>query len=185
LSGYLDKFPRKNFRHYPELRNRKVDGFEEHLLAIAEFSAKRLNFHLRPQHINLDFPSIDYDAIFYLEDLSALSRFFSEISPELSLERSAPHARSARTKLQDHYTPAAIELVQHIYARDFSLFGYSTNLEDVDVVPGACIVGQRIVGSGEYASGLILGRRASHPYSCKTFEVTLRFHRLVEALLLV
>lgn len=49
LSGYLDKITPENLKHFPELRGRKVDSFEQHLLAIAEYPARRLNFR-RPAH---------------------------------------------------------------------------------------------------------------------------------------
>jgi len=149
LSGYLDKVAPRNRIPYPELRNRSVENFEQHLLAIADYRPKGLNFHFRPQHINLDFPNINYDAIFYLENLSAISRFFAEMSPKITLETSAPHSRSAISKLRNHYTDRAVKLVQGIYAQDFSVFGYGSNLDDASVSPGECIVGGRIAAEGE------------------------------------
>ena len=179
MSGYLDKIAIENPRNYPELRNRKVENFEQHLLALADFRPKRLNVHFRPQHINLDFPNILYDAIFYLENLSAMTRFLSGITPEFKLETSAPHSRSAGSKLRNHYTDRAVKLVQEIYARDFSLFGYSKNLNDVGVTPGECIAGDRIVSDGKEVSEMA-SRRPARTARCKGFEAAMLYHQLIQ-----
>lgn len=183
LSGFLDKVPSRDPKYFPELRNRRVETFEEHLLAIADFRAKRLNFHFRPQHINLDFPNLGYDVIFYLERLSVLSRFFAHVVPDLTLQTNAPHSKSARSKLGAHYTDRAIELVREIYASDFASFGYSTDLHDAVTAPGECIVGNRIVPAGEEISGLAVPRLPQSAAS-RTFDTTVRYHQLVEMLML-
>jgi hypothetical protein len=181
LSSYLDKVATSGHSIYPELRNRNIENFEQHLLALADFRSKRLNCHFRPQHINLDFPSIEYDAIFYLESLSAMSEFFAEITPKITLKTSALHARSATSELRNHYTDRAVELVHEIYAQDFSLFGYSSSLNDVSVSPGECILGDRIVSDGDVLSDLV-SRGPIRTAPCKAFEATMRYHRLVDAL---
>ena len=179
LSGYLDKVAPKDSKNWPELRNRHIENFEQHLRALADFRLRRLNCHFRPQHINLDFPNIEYDAIFYLENLSALSRFFAGISPDFILETFAPHSRSASSKLRDHYTDRAVKLVQEIYAQDFSLFGYSSDLDDARVSPGECINGDRIVSAGEEASDMA-SRRPARVAPCRAFEATMRYQQLIE-----
>jgi len=179
LSGYLERVATENPRNYPELRNRKVESFEQHLLALADFRPKRLNMHFRPQHINLDFPNIFYDAIFYLENLSAMTRFFAGITPEFKLETSAPHSQSAGSKLRVHYTDRAVKLVQEIFARDFSLFGYSNNLDDAGVIPGECIAGDRIVFDGSEVSEMAL-RRPARTARCRAFDATMRYHQLIQ-----
>ena len=136
-----------------------------------------------PQHINLDFPNIDYDTIFYLENLSAISKFFAKLSPKISLETSAPHSRAAGSKLRQHYSDRAIELVQNIYEQDFLSFGYSRDLDDSCVSPGECIVGRCIVAEGEYN----LDGVPSHPARsapCKAFQATMRYHRLIDLLMI-
>jgi hypothetical protein len=179
LSGYLDKVAPRKRMLYPELRKRNVENFDQHLLALADFRSKRLNSHFRPQHINLDFPTINYDVIFYLENLSALSDFFARISPEFNLETFAPRPRSANSKLRDHYTNRAVKLVQEIYAQDFSLFGYSDNLDDVGVSPGECIVGDRIVAGREEVTDMA-SRRPARAARCRAFDATLRYHQLMD-----
>ncbi len=183
LSAFLDKFPRINYKNYPELRHRKGDTFEDYLQAVSEYPARKLNFHIRPQHLNLGFPDIDYDAIFYLENLSAMSRYFDGISQSLTLETFAPHSRSARTKIREHYTDRTVDLVQQVYAEDFSSFGYSTNLDDVDVIPGECIVNGRIVLDPEEVVGMA-ARRPARSAASQDLEAMLRYHQVVEALFL-
>jgi hypothetical protein len=179
LSAYLDKVGTRDPGFFPELRSGPVESFEQFLGALAEFKPGRLNYHFRPQHMNLDFPNISYSAIFYLENSAALSRFLCAVSPNLTLEKNAPHSRSARAKLNDHYTAPAIRFVQEIYAQDFSLFGYSPDLGDVDVVPGECIAGGRIVPVGEIAN---CAAWSSTVDACPAFDAALRFHRVVETL---
>jgi hypothetical protein len=184
LSGFLDKVPAaRNSKYFPELRGRRIETFEDHVRAIAEFRPRWLNFHFRPQHLNLDFPSLRYDAIFYLEHLSAFSGFFGDVVPGLRLETNAPHSQSALARLREHYTQGAVELVRHIYAEDFARFGYSTDLKDAGATPGECILGNRIVPEGERISGMAALPPRRAPRS-RTFEATVRFHQLVSMLML-
>ena len=183
LSGFLDKVTENGPKYFPELRGRKVETFEDHLLAIADFPAKKLNFHFRPQSINLDFPSIEYDVVFYLERISAFSRFFAHIAQDLTLETFAPHSTHASSKLRAHYTNSALDLVQKIYADDFALFGYSMKLADSLVAPGECITGGRVVMEIDDISD------GGHKWSPRwfergRFELTVRYHQLVEMLTL-
>jgi sulfotransferase famil protein len=180
LSGYLDKVRPRDPRYFPELRSRKVENFEDFMQAVADFKPSRLNFHFRPQHMNLDFPRLQYSAVFFLENVAALSRFLGELSPDLALEKNAPHSRSARSKLQEHYTGRAIDLVREVYAADFSLFGYGTGLDEVDETPGECIIDASIVPAGQAGDRLNVARMPD--VACAAFQSTLRFHRLVETL---
>lgn len=189
LSAYIEKVAERDIREYPgipkrakgkeypELRNRNVSNFEQYLTAIADFKSKRLDPHFRPQNINIDFPNIDYDAIFYLEHLSVLSKFLSGVTTEFNLETFAPHSQSAGSKLRDYYTDRSVKLVQEIYSKDFSLFGYSKNLGDVGMIPGECILGGRIISSDVDVSG-IASRGPTHAAPCRAFAATMRYHQL-------
>lgn len=185
LSGFLDKVATRDPRYFPELRSRRVDTFEEHLLAVAEYPAKRLNFHFRPQYLNLDFPNLTYDAVFYLEQLSVFSEFCGKVAPDLTLERSSPHSRGAgdRSKLREHYSDRAVALVKEIYADDFRLFGYSTDLEQTGSAPGQCMVANRIVPIGTDV-GVAIGVEPVSMTMQPTYKATVRYHRLVEMLTL-
>lgn len=185
LSGFLDKVATRDPRYFPELRSRPVETFEQHLLAIAEYPAKRLNFHFRPQYLNLDFPNLTYDAVFYLENLAVFSDFCRKVAPELTLETSAPHARGAgsKSKLHEHYSERAVELVRQIYAEDFRLFGYSPDLEETERLPGLCIIANRIVPEGTNIASAI-GPEPANVVVPAAYETTVRYHRLVEMLTL-
>ncbi len=142
-------------------------------------------FHFRPQHLNLDYPNLIYDAVFYLESLAVFSDFCCKIAPEVALERSSPHSRGAgsRSKLREHYSERAIELVQNIYAKDFKLFGYSSDLDKTDRVPGQCIVTNRVVPVGTDIDSAF-GEEPVNATAHQVYETTVRYHRLVELLTL-
>ena len=184
LSGYLDKVATRDPRYFPEFRSAPVETFEEHLLAVAAYPAKQLNFHFRPQYLNLDYPNLTYDAVFYLERFSVLSEFCRTVAPELIVETSAPHSRDAgsQSTLREHYSDRAIALVQDIYAEDFSLFGYSFELDETDRLPGQCIVANRIVPDGtDLVAALGNGRPVNESIQ-PAYQTTVRYHRLVEML---
>jgi len=183
LSGFLDKVATRDPRYFPELRSRPVETFEEHLLALAEYPAKRLNFHFRPQFLNLDFPNLIYDAVFYLEHLAVFSDFCRKVAPQLTLETYAPHARASRSKLHEHYSERAVDIVRSIYAEDFRLFGYNTDLEETDRLPGLCIIANRIVPEGTDIETAI-GSEPANAAVPPTYEAIVRYHRLVEMLTL-
>ena len=183
LSAYLDKVRPRDPRYFPELRSREVDSFEDFLLAVADYKPGRLNFHFRPQHMNLDFPRLKYSAIFFLENTAAMSRILGALSQDLSLQKNAPHSRRARSRLQEHYTGTAVDRVRKLYSDDFSLFGYGTDLDEVDDIPGECIVDGSIVPVGASVDKQRIAR-ATDVGSSAEFQTTMRFHRLVETLML-
>ncbi len=136
LSAYLDKVAAGDHRNYPELRNLQSVTFESFLRAIADHDPLLLDVHFRPQHVNLHYPVVSYDAVFYLENAEPMADFLGQIVPEFELARFSPHARGAREKLSTHYNETTIDLVRRIYKRDFLYFGYSRRLEDALDAPG-------------------------------------------------
>jgi hypothetical protein len=175
LSGYLDKVSPPGAKPLPEFWGRKVDTFEDYLRALSGHKAPYLNPHFRPQHINIDYPRIKYDAIFFLENLPALSRFLTRIYPNFKLETHAPHSRGAADKLRRHYTDEAVDLVRALYARDFELFGYSDRVDDATGAPGEAIAADGHVASD--AASCFSPPRATPGSSLAT---TLRYRRLVD-----
>jgi hypothetical protein len=178
LSGFLDKVGRPGTVLLPEFGYRRVDDFESYLQALARCDPINTNSHFRPQHVNLDYPRVGYDGIFFLENLSALPHYLSTICPEFQLETFAPHSRGARSKLAEHYTDRAVDLVRDIFAKDFELFGYSRDLEDADAAPGEMIAS----GWLQPARAETLGwpPRPQHATPGTPFEKTLRYRRLVD-----
>ncbi|MES1179917.1 MAG: sulfotransferase family 2 domain-containing protein, partial [Hyphomicrobium sp.] len=148
LSAYLDKVRTPGARPYSEFRNKRVRNFEDHLRALQDCNPKLLNPHFRPQHFNLDYPRIAYDAIFYLENPEAIERFVSRICGTFKMERYAPHSRGAAELLLAHYNERALRLVRELYARDFELFGYGQALENACAAPGDMIAGTRLLPCG-------------------------------------
>lgn len=178
LSGYLDKLQGWGQNYHRKHRLYRATSFEDFLVDVAKRQPKTVDDHFRPQHINLCFPDITYDAIFYLEDLSPLSWFLSQLSPNFCLETYAPHARSAASKLRNHYSNRVIQLVQGIYDEDFSYFSYSRSLDDAVIAPGAFIAGRRVVSNGEEISYML--SRPQNDQPCKAIMSALFFRKLID-----
>lgn len=178
LSGYLDKVENEDIGHYLELRGLKPVSFEGFLRALAAYDPKNLDDHFRPQHINLNYPKVAYDAVFYLENPAAIAGFLAQISPGFRLERFAPHARGAAEKLAAYYNPTTIELVRQIYEQDFDAFRYSRELKDALLSPGAMIAEGRLLADGKDPLPPPNPRRQSR--DTKTLENTLRCRWLIE-----
>lgn len=139
LSAYLDKVATGDHRNYAELRNLQTVTFESFLRAIADCDPLLLDVHFRPQHVNLNYPVVSYDAVFYLENAGPMADFLAQIVPEFEFARFSPHARGAQQKLAAHYDTATTDLVRRIYRRDFTYFGYSRKVEDALDAPGRMI----------------------------------------------
>lgn len=136
LSAYLDKVAQGDISSYRELRDRRPESFEDFLEVLTASEPSILDSHFCPQHLNLGLPDVQYDAIFYLENVASLQRSLRRMFGDFELETFAPHSRSAQQKMQVFYTPRAIELVQRIYAEDFARLGYSTDIARVTDAPG-------------------------------------------------
>lgn len=178
LSGFLDKVSRPGTVLLPEFGYRRVEDFESYLEALSRCDPINTNSHFRPQHVNLDYPRVGYDAIFFLENLGALPRFLSTICPDFQLETFAPHSRGAGSKLAEHYTERAVDLVRDIFARDFELFGYSRELQDAHTAPGEMIASGRLLPAHAETLGRPPPPRHATPGT--PFERALRYRRLVD-----
>ena len=181
LSCFLDKIERKvprTPRALRDLRNRGVESFEQYLFELSRLNPRDLDPHFRPQHINLNFPNISYDRVFFLENTNPLNRFLVQLSPGFQLETFAPHSRSSNSRIRSYYTDRSAELVRSIYANDFLSFGYSIDLDDVDFSPAEFIANNRLVS----ASDLLPDEapRSGRSASCRTFQATLRYRQLIE-----
>ena len=174
LSAYLDKIVTGAKTGRMEFRSRSVNTFEDFLRAIGDANPMHIDTHFRPQYLNLNYPKIAYDALFYLEDDRPMADFLARIHPGFSLHRWSPHARSAADKLRTHYNDTTLDLARRFYARDFEYFGYSLELEDALKAPAAMIVEEKLM--------LDSGNRVPTPPRQAPHSVlgaTLRFRRLV------
>jgi hypothetical protein len=177
LSGYLDMIEGRRLGAYPELRWKSSTSFEDHLHALSSRAPRMLNVHFRPQHLNIGAPHIPYDAIFFLENIAAMTAVLARPLGGFSLQTYAPHARSASSRLMSYYSQRAVELVQQIYARDFQVFNYSTEISEASSAPGAYVGLRGVADDGadplnEPAAGV------------SALIPTVRFQRLIEMRLL-
>ena len=107
---------------------------------------------------------------------SAASRIiYEKVSDEFALETYAPHSRSAKSNLDRYYTPAAVDLVKSIYAKDFELFAYSPLLANSDAAPGKCIIDRKLA-SCENAEVIVPRRHLG----CRPFAATVRYHQVID-----
>ena len=145
LSCYLDKMVTdldEKKRMLPELGFSPTDkiSFKVFLLAIKEQSYSKMNIHWMPQSILLASNNIILDFIGRQEnfdnDLKKALAIINKTEPEANqIENEAPHAVGANKKLKEYMTEETIELIQEIYADDFSLYGYSKNPFSTEVLP--------------------------------------------------
>jgi hypothetical protein len=178
LSGFLDKVKAPDTPLLPEFGYRRLSDFEEYLQALADCDQRLMNPHFRPQHINLDSPRVTYDAVFFLENLPALSRYLAEIYPAFELQNFVPHSRGAGSKLREHYSERAADMVRTLFAKDFELFGYSRDLDDAGAAPGEMFAAGRLLP--DRSGPLDLPAEPHHATPGMAFEKALRFRRLID-----
>ena len=145
LSCYLDKIVTnldEKQRMLPKLGLSPTDkiSFKVFLLAIKEQSYSKMDPHWMPQSILLASNYIVLDYIGRQEnfdnDLKKALAIINKTEPEENnIANEAPHAVGANKKLQEYMTKEIIELIQEIYADDFSLYGYSKNPFSTEVLP--------------------------------------------------
>ncbi len=123
-------------------------------------------------------PDIGYDAIFYLENIASLQQALRSALGDFELSTFAPHSRSAQDKINRFYTPHTIELVRHIYARDFETFHYSRDIGEATEAPGAYWKEEGPSPLDEEAASL--EPAAGWP----TLKPVIRYHQLIEARLI-
>jgi len=178
LSGFLDKAARGDHLRYPELRRLRSITFENFLRAVADHDPLLLDVHFRPQHVNLNYPNVGYDAIFYLENSAPMASFLEGIIPHFELKRFSPHARGAQEKLAAHYDATTIDLVRRIYASDFERFFYSRDIADALQAPGCMIREGALLSSAADRPSPPAPARAER--DTRTLENTLRCRWLTE-----
>lgn len=184
LSAYLDKVDGEDHRIHNELRHLRKVSFVDFLHALQSFKPQFMDRHFRPRYLNLNYPKITYDAIFYLENPATISNYVSQIVPDFKIDRFSPHARGALDKLDSYYDATALQLVREIFAADFDAFGYSRRLEDTLGPPGEMIAGDRRIPLGSNLPPLPLPGQPRQARQPGTFETTLRYRRLIEARLI-
>lgn len=132
LSGYLDKRDRTG-----------ATCFEEFLEIICHEDPLDLDHHFAPQW-SLTWPEIlHYDAIAALESFpTGLSTILDNIFGNNFTYTSRKHSTKSENHLSTFYTRDNIKAVRNYFLKDFKLFGYSENIEDVYLPPSIKIRGR-------------------------------------------
>lgn len=138
LSAYLDKIvgkPGTTNRIQQQMGidpSRYIPTFEEFVDVVYNQSIQDMNPHWTPQTSLLGIDKVRYDFLGrfeYFEDSIMQLITKAELRvPEGAFGLGKDHATSADTRLQDNYTPKAIERVQEVYSKDFECLGYGWSL---------------------------------------------------------
>jgi hypothetical protein len=93
---------------------------------IAQMPSRQQDPHWRRQADHIGLGIVDYDAIVHLEDLDASWDRIGELTGTLDLagEFFCRNSTGARARVADSYTPALLDTVASIYARDYADLGY-------------------------------------------------------------
>jgi tetratricopeptide (TPR) repeat protein len=138
LSCYMDKMIKPNLikSSFCEKHGYAVDhqiSFLEFLRAISGDRAEVDNHHWRPQHRNLLVGIVPINFVGFIEHFA---EHFDVVSKRLGLlgvqDERRPHRTNASSVFGDYYTEEAIQLVRSKYALDFELFGYSTDISQIN-----------------------------------------------------
>ena len=125
LSAYLDKVERKAER-------RGEDTSFEGFLANLEKGQLHSNAHWSPQVDLMLLPLNQFDFIGKVEnlqqDLEVVRHRLMDTESEPDMVEVRSNATNANSKIARYYTPASAKIVKKLYARDFELFDYSTEL---------------------------------------------------------
>jgi len=118
-------------RRYRLKRSVKKDlSFLDFLTLVAEESDDLLDRHFAPQYVNLLLPFSAPQFVGRIEAMDEVAKFLADFN--VPIEYQAPHATGANKHILEAYTPECLEIVRTKFADDFRLFGYSTELEDID-----------------------------------------------------
>jgi hypothetical protein len=141
LSAFLDKIAGNNRRLKEPLftiLDRDIKeisspiSFVDFLRAIRQQSPLEMDHHWRQQSIQAFYPKLSYDFIGRFERLDEdIERLGGVLGIDLRkyYYRHAPHNTNAGERLKEYYDDESIRLVKQIYAEDFDLFEYPTDIE--------------------------------------------------------
>ncbi|WP_172327399.1 sulfotransferase family 2 domain-containing protein [Mangrovicoccus sp. HB161399] len=145
LSGYLDKLVASSWersRHLPRLGlpPDAMPDFPAFLRALASRPESARDIHFADQSRLLMLGDVAYDFLGAFETFGgdfaeAKRRYYGGAEEAAEAGPGRHHATGAGGKLAGHYGPAEIALVRKLYARDFELLGYSTELEEAGLPP--------------------------------------------------
>ena len=150
LSAYLDKFVqdhRGQFLKYAEQAralnknhaSEKRITFEDFVNLVSRQRPEDMNRHWRPQVLTIRMDRIKYDFIGRVEKFDEdVGVFLGSLKAELGIDPSSLshsfHKTDARSKIRKYFSnPALVQQVYEIYREDFETFGYSPDIEEVEI----------------------------------------------------
>lgn len=100
---------------------------EQFLDVIADLPSRKQDPHWRRQADHIGLGIVNYDAVVHLEDLDASWDLIGELTrtPDLKGEYFCRNSTGARTRIADYYTPALLDRVSEVYARDYAELDYA------------------------------------------------------------
>lgn len=131
LSAYLEKMTKRGAVYL----SMEKSGFPEtpdfpSFVKLLSQNRKALmhDKHWRPQHVNLEYESVNFDFIGKFENFeSDFAHVWHKLPTSISLDIDVrPHQTHAAEKSSQHYDSETVELVTKIFSKDFKYFGYST-----------------------------------------------------------
>ena len=99
---------------------------DEFLDVISAQESRHQDPHWRRQADHLGLGIVDYDAVIHLEELDASWGRIADLTstPGLQEEFFCKNSTGARNRMQDYYTPALLDRVAEVYARDYEALAY-------------------------------------------------------------
>ncbi len=137
LSGFLEKVGQglKQSEPIVEILRERTGGeiapadvsLEQFLEVIADLPSRKQDPHWRRQADHIGLGIVDYDAVVHLEDLDASWDLIGELTrtPDLRGQYFCRNSTGASARIADYYTPALLDLVGEVYARDYAELSYA------------------------------------------------------------
>ena len=136
LSGYIEKIGQGLKQSEPIVEAIKASTgrdvapaditLEQFLDVIGGQTSRDQDPHWRRQADHLGLGIVDYDAVIHLEDLDASWALVGELTstPNLQEQFFCRNSTGARNRMADYYTPALLQRIADIYARDYPTLHY-------------------------------------------------------------
>lgn len=144
LSAYLNKIATGNgnsvWKKFCKRYGGHTYSFKEFLRMIAADDIEELDPHFRPQYINVLYPFIPFNFVGKLERMADAHAYMASCgiepnSVDQDVSSSVSRNRTgANEKIASFYDEECEAIVRELYRDDFIAFGYSDDLNDVQIV---------------------------------------------------
>ena len=138
LSGYLNKVAkdpsvwdvfRKRYNIKPDVTQAELP-FSDFVRLVASEPDEVLDVHFCPQYMNLLLPFSKPVFVGHLEAMDEVVAFMDSIGAPI--QEGYRNVSNSIKKVQAYYDEETAALVREKYAKDFALFGYSTELSEIN-----------------------------------------------------